>query len=117
MTPCSTPCAGLFCVTFLQAPRTENHDFMALTGGRSPAVAAETVQVRVEIKQPLGIAIIGSLIVSHLLTPYTTPVVYLYSTALAGGGADSGRGTLRPCRCRRRANDTAPSIEGRPPYA
>ena len=78
MTPCSTPCAGLFCATFLQAPRTENHDFMALTGGRSPAVAAETVQVRVEIKQPLGIAIIGSLIVSHLLTPYTTPVVYLY---------------------------------------
>ena len=35
-----------------------------------------------ELRQPLGIAIVGGLVLSQLLTLYTTPVVYLYLDSL-----------------------------------
>ena len=37
-----------------------------------------------ELRQPLGITIVGGLVVSQLLTLFTTPVVYLYMDRFAG---------------------------------
>jgi multidrug efflux pump subunit AcrB len=40
-----------------------------------------------ELRRPLGIAIVGGLIFSQILTLYTTPVVYLYLDQLRTLGA------------------------------
>ena len=45
-----------------------------------------------ELRRPLGIAIIGGLIFSQLLTLYTTPVVYLAFDRLAARVARRRRG-------------------------
>jgi HAE1 family hydrophobic/amphiphilic exporter-1 len=53
-----------------------------------------------EIRQPLGYAMVGGLIVSQALTLFTTPVVYLYldklSNAFENWGRSSGADRSRP---------------------
>jgi multidrug efflux pump len=48
-----------------------------------------------ELRQPLGISIVGGLIVSQVLTLYTTPVVYLYMERFGAWGTRLAR-RLRP---------------------
>jgi hydrophobic/amphiphilic exporter-1 (mainly G- bacteria), HAE1 family len=44
-----------------------------------------------EIRQPLGYAMVGGLIVSQALTLFTTPVIYLYLDRLSHAFSNWGR--------------------------
>ncbi|HEY2539970.1 MAG TPA: efflux RND transporter permease subunit, partial [Stellaceae bacterium] len=57
-----------------------------------------------EIRQPLGYTIVGGLLVSQVLTLFTTPVVYIYMDRL-------GTALRRP-RGSRRALTEAPAAGG-----
>ena len=61
-----------------------------------------------ELRRPLGIAIVGGLMVSQMLTLYTTPVVYLYMDRFRAWV--SGDNALRPLEDTTRAHPTTRSL-------
>jgi multidrug efflux pump len=71
----------------------------ALLGGLPLAIGGGTGS---ELRRPLGIAIVGGLVFSQMLTLYTTPVVYLYLD----------RFRMRWSRVRRRETRLSPIGEG-----
>jgi multidrug efflux pump len=56
-----------------------------------------------ELRRPLGIALVGGLMVSQMLTLYTTPVVYIYMDRFRAW--ISGGKALRPLEDRRQATE------------
>ena len=62
----------------------------ALLGGLPLALGTGTGS---ELRRPLGITIVGGLLISQVLTLYTTPVIYLYMDRL---GALAQRASRRP---------------------
>ena len=63
-----------------------------------------------ELRRPLGIAIVGGLLVSQMLTLYTTPVVYLYMDRFRAWV--SGGKALRPLEDRKERNEREIGLEG-----
>ena len=63
----------------------------ALLGGVPLMVGTGTGS---ELRQPLGYTIVGGLMLSQILTLYTTPVVYLYLDRLGAWFSDANR---KPC--------------------
>jgi Cu/Ag efflux pump CusA len=49
-----------------------------------------------EIRQPLGYAIVGGLLVSQVLTLFTTPIVYIYMDKLRETLSRRPHGTAAP---------------------
>ena len=61
-----------------------------------------------ELRRPLGITIVGGLIVAQFLTIYTTPVIYLVLDRLRWRFTRRGRAAACPTMvCRHRRNERA----------
>jgi len=67
--------------------------FAALFGALPLAIDKST---GAELRQPLGITIIGGLVVSQVLTLFTTPVVYVALSSKTQAASISKRGATSP---------------------
>jgi multidrug efflux pump len=95
-----SPEAAIFEACILRFRPITMTTLAALLGGLPLALGTGTGS---ELRRPLGIAIVGGLIFSQMLTLYTTPVVYLYMdrfrlwcNQLSARGTDALPGSPRP---------------------
>ncbi len=76
----------------------------AILGGLPLALGSGTGS---ELRRPLGIVIVGGLIVSQMLTLFTTPVIYLYLERFRVGWVNSWRSLWHSIRPRPRGYEPA----------
>jgi multidrug efflux pump len=62
----------------------------ALLGGLPLALGSGTGS---ELRRPLGISMVGGLILSQILTLYTTPVIYIYMDRFTKKNKEAGPAT------------------------
>ncbi len=67
-----------------------------------------------ELRQPLGVALVGGLLVSQVLTLYMTPALYIYMEQLSAGAAACTAGYGAGRRPRRRKPDGGAGIADLP---